>query len=86
MARLTKVVNGKRREMSPEEEAEIRAEWAANEERAKNRPPREEQVLAKDLMAQSLIKVIAEETGKSEEEITTRVKALYKSKLPPGVV
>jgi hypothetical protein len=83
---LYKQVDGVRIEMTPEEEAQIRAEWAANTEKARNRPPREEQVLNKDLMAQSLLQLLSEETGKTVETLTARLKAIYKSKLPPGVV
>lgn len=83
---LTKVVDGERIEMTPEEEAATRDEWAANEAKAAARPPREEQVVNSDLMAQALIKLLVEETGKTEEELTDRLKAHYKSLLPPGVV
>ncbi len=86
MGRLTKVVDGERIELSPEEEAEIRAQWAANEAAQEARPPREEQVVNKDLMAQSLIQLLSEETGKPVATLTALWKEIYKSKLPPGVV
>lgn len=80
---LYKLVDGVRIEMTAQEEADIRAEWAANA--AKPRPTMFDSKVA-DPLIQALIKEISLITSETEQSVIDRLKATYESKETAPVV
>jgi C4-type Zn-finger protein len=73
---LFKVVDGIRVEMSPEEEAQTRAEWAAN--LAKPRISEFDQRMA-DPMIKSIVQELAVSLAQTEQEVINRLKTRFET-------
>jgi hypothetical protein len=74
----TKLVNGVRVALTPEEKAEIEAEWAAED--LKPAPDPFEQTTINDPVISALVEEIASRVGATSEQLKAAIKARWESK------
>ena len=79
---LTKLVNGKRIELSADEEAAVKAEWAKADEEAAAEAAKDpaDELVKRDPFKQVVEKLLCDATGKKRKDIIDLIKSEMKSK------